>query len=117
MAKRTNKIKNYDVKKYTYRVEWSEEDGEFVGLCSEFPSLSWLDENQELALKSIERLVAEVIDDMLANGEVIPAPFSLRQFSGKLVVRMDPDTHRRLSLEAQEKGVSLNHLINSKLAS
>ena len=27
---------------YTYRVTWSPEDGEHVGLCVEFPSLSWL---------------------------------------------------------------------------
>ena len=26
--------------KYTYRVTWSEADGEFVGLCAEFPSLN-----------------------------------------------------------------------------
>jgi predicted RNase H-like HicB family nuclease len=25
--------------KYTYRVTWAEEDGEYVGLCAEFPSL------------------------------------------------------------------------------
>jgi len=29
---------------YTYRVTWSAEDNEYVGLCSEFPSLSWLSE-------------------------------------------------------------------------
>ena len=29
--------------KYTYRVIWSDEDSEFVGLCAELPSLSWLD--------------------------------------------------------------------------
>lgn len=27
---------------YTYRIGWSEEDQEYVGLCVEFPSLSWL---------------------------------------------------------------------------
>ena len=27
---------------YTYRVTWSSEDNESVGLCEEFPSLSWL---------------------------------------------------------------------------
>lgn len=27
---------------YTYRVTWSENDEEYVGLCAEFPSLSWL---------------------------------------------------------------------------
>ncbi|GFO77217.1 antitoxin [Bathymodiolus platifrons methanotrophic gill symbiont] len=36
-----------EFEKYTYRVTWSEEDGEFLGLCSEFPSLSWLAETSE----------------------------------------------------------------------
>ena len=35
--------------KYTYRVTWSEEDGEYVGLCAEFPSLSWLADTQTAA--------------------------------------------------------------------
>jgi len=35
---------------YTYRITWSDEDGEYIGLCSEFPSLSWLasDGNKEI---------------------------------------------------------------------
>jgi hypothetical protein len=28
--------------RYTYRVTWSDEDEEYIGLCAEFPSLSWL---------------------------------------------------------------------------
>ncbi len=32
---------------YTYRVTWSSEDKEYVGLCAEFPSLSWLARRQE----------------------------------------------------------------------
>ena len=27
-----------DSKQYTYRVTWSAEDNEYVGLCAEFPS-------------------------------------------------------------------------------
>ena len=38
---------------YTYRVTWSEEDGEFVGLCAEFPGLSWLADSMEGALKGL----------------------------------------------------------------
>lgn len=41
------------MEKYTYRVIWSEEDQEFVGLCTEFPSLSWLEEEQDAALHGI----------------------------------------------------------------
>lgn len=34
--------------KYTYQITWSEENNEFVGLCSEFPSLSWPAETSDL---------------------------------------------------------------------
>ncbi len=54
---------------YTYRVTWSEEDQEYLALCSEFPSLSWLAESQELALKGIRELVSDTIKDMEANEE------------------------------------------------
>ena len=46
--------------KYTYRVTWSEDDNEYVGLCAEFPSLSWLADTPEKALKGIRNLVMDV---------------------------------------------------------
>src|SRR5579863_3285973 len=54
---------------FTYRVTWSPEDGEHVGLCAEFPSLPWLDATPEGALVGIRRVVADVVRDMVANGE------------------------------------------------
>ena len=105
-----------EVDKYTYRVTWSEEDGEFVGLCAEFPSLSWLDENPEAALKGIRSVVAECISDMVNNGEDIPAPIATRQYSGKFMVRVPPEVHRHLAIEAAESGVSLNRIASAKLA-
>ena len=104
-----------DSKQYAYRVIWSEEDREFVGLCAEFPGLSWLAESQEEALRGIVSLVRDILDDMEQAGEKIPAPLSLQKFSGRFQVRTTPETHRRLALQAAEAGVSLNRLINSKL--
>jgi hypothetical protein len=54
---------------YTYHVTWSLEDGEHVGLCEQFPSLSWLDRSPEGALAGIRRLVAEVVRDTASHGE------------------------------------------------
>jgi hypothetical protein len=62
-----------DAKHYAYRVVWSEEDQEFIGLCAEFPSLSHLDEDQVSALKGIVALVADVISDMEDSGETPPS--------------------------------------------
>ncbi|MCU1314671.1 MAG: HicB family protein [Acidobacteriaceae bacterium] len=59
---------------YTYRTTWSAEDGEHVGLCAEFPSLSWLSETPEEALAGIQQMVAECVADMRENGEPIPVP-------------------------------------------
>lgn len=101
--------------KYTYRVTWSEEDQEYIGLCVEFPSLSWLAETQEEALKGIRDTVANVISDMIDNKEEVPEPIACKHYSGKLMVRVTPDLHRKLALIAAENGVSLNRLINSKL--
>jgi predicted HicB family RNase H-like nuclease len=104
-----------DNDRYTYRVTWSEADQEHVGLCVEFPSLSWLADSPEKALKGIRTLVRECIDDMKKHGEPIPEPLSSKQYSGKFMVRVPPETHRMLVIEAAESGVSLNRLVSSKL--
>ena len=100
---------------YTYRVTWSEDDQEYVGLCAEFPSLSHLDESREAALKGIVELVTWIVEDMIRDGETPPAPIADKSFSGKFQVRIPPDQHRRLALEAAEAGVSLNRYISAKL--
>lgn len=105
--------KNID--RYTYRVTWSEEDQDHVGLCVEFPGLSWLETTPEKALKGIINLVHECISNMISDGEEIPQPISLKKFSGKFMVRVPPEIHRHLSIQAAEAGVSLNRLISSKL--
>ena len=101
--------------KFTYRVTWSEADEEYVGLCAEFPSLSWLAASPEAALKGIRNVVAEVISDMMHNGESVPQPIATKRYSGKFMVRIPPDVHRQLAIEAAEAGVSLNRLASSKL--
>lgn len=102
--------------RYTYRITWSEEDQQYAGLCVEFPSLSWLDENPEAALTGIRGVVANVVRDMKSNGETPPEPLSSKRFSGKFMVRVPPELHRKLAIEAQEEGVSLNRLASNKLS-
>ena len=105
-----------NVDRYTYRVTWSEEDQEYVGLCAEFSSLSWLQNNPEKALAGIRKLVKDTVEDFLKNKEPVPEPISARKYSGKFMVRVPPETHRLLATQAAESGVSLNRLIASKLA-
>lgn len=101
---------------YTYRVTWSADDNEYVGLCAELPSLSWLAKTPEGALRGIRKVIADVIDDMKRNGEEIPEPIANRTYSGKFMVRVPPEEHRKLAIQAAEAGVSINRLASAKLS-
>ena len=101
---------------YTYRVTWVPEDEEYVGLCAEFPSLSWLTETPEEALRGIREVVAQVVADLEANGEPVPEPLAVRNYSGRFMVRIPPKVHRELVINAMEEGVSLNRLVSARLA-
>ncbi|MHB1100211.1 MAG: type II toxin-antitoxin system HicB family antitoxin [Burkholderiales bacterium] len=102
---------------YTYRVTWSPEDNEHVGLCVEFTSLSWLADTPEEALSGIRKLVADVIGDLRKSGEPVPEPLAEKRYSGEFRIRIPPELHRTLALQAAEQGVSLNRLASAKLAS
>ena len=104
------------VEAYTYRVQWSEEDQEHIGLCAELPMLSHLDRDAVKAFRGIRELVASVVADRSARNLQSPAPLSKRRFSGVFKVRLPPDVHRNLAREAAEQGVSLNRLVSAKLA-
>jgi len=95
---------------------WSEEDNEYIGLCAEFPSLSWLADTQEGALTGIRNTVKQVILDMQENDEVIPQPLTTRNYSGKFTVRIPPDVHRKLQIQAAEAKISFNRHVSAKLS-
>jgi len=101
---------------YTYRVTWSVDDNEHAGLCVEFPSLSWLSKTPEGALRGIRKVIADVVKDMKKNSEEIPEPIANRNYSGKFMVRVLPEAHKKLAIQAAEAGVSLNRLASAKLS-
>ena len=68
---------------YTYRVTWSAEDAEHLGLCAEFASLSWLAPTPEKALSGIRAVVADVVKDLRASGELVPDAIAERRYSGE----------------------------------
>ena len=105
-----------NINHYTYRVTWSAEDNEHVGLCAEFPSLSWLAATPEKALAGVRRVVKDVVTELQATGEVVPDPLANRKYSGRFIVRVPSLVHRALATEAAEQGVSINRLVSAKLA-
>ena len=72
--------------------------------------------SQEAALRGIRKVVTEVKTDMRSNGEEIPEPLVGKRYSGRFLIRMPPNLHRDLAIEAAESGVSLNRLASAKLS-
>ena len=64
--------------RYTYRVFWSEEDREYVGVCEEFEFLSHLDETPEKAFAGIRDLVADSVRWLREKNQPVPDPVPTR---------------------------------------
>lgn len=111
------KIKKSQVDKYTYFTYWSEEDKVFISECAEFPGLKAHGSSQDESLKEIKTAVLGAMEWLEEEGKPIPEPLSLHKFSGKLVVRMPRELHKRLAIQSTQSGVSLNQYILSKLSS
>jgi len=78
--------------------------------------LSWLAANPEGALAGLRELVAGVVADLQASGEALPEPIAAKRYSGRFMVRIPPELHGSLALEAAEAGISLNRLASAKLS-
>jgi predicted RNase H-like HicB family nuclease len=59
---------------YSYRIFWSEEDGEYVAVCEEIPGLSALASTEEEALREIKEVVAAWLDHLERENLPIPEP-------------------------------------------
>jgi predicted RNase H-like HicB family nuclease len=80
--------KNRLVDKYTYRVEWSEEDNAHIARCLEFPSLMAHGDTPNKALAEIEQVLEESIKWLAEEKEPVPEPFGLKKFRGISVYRV-----------------------------
>lgn len=103
------------IDKYTYRVEWSEEDDTHIATCLELPTLKAHGKTMELAIQAIKKVVSATLKWMKEDKEEIPEPFSTKQFKGNLTLRTSPEVHRRLAAHAAEQGVSINQYILSRV--
>lgn len=104
-----------NIEKYTYRIEWSEEDSAHIAKCLEFPSLAAHGSTPDEALRQIEFVVKETIAWLIEEGEDVPIPFGIKKFRGHLTLRVPIEKHRELAIRSAEEGVSVNQFILSRL--
>ncbi len=90
----------HKAQQYRYSVIWSEDDQSYIGLCAEFPSLSWLEDTAEMASQGIRNIVLACINDMQTQNEPIPQPQTITQHSDdKITVRLTPRYYQESNLK------------------
>lgn len=102
--------------KYSMNTIWSNEDNGYIATVKEFPGLSAFGETRAEAIKQAERALEGFLKVYQEDGCELPKPYTSKQFSGQLRLRMPKSLHASLSEEADREGVSLNTHINHLLS-
>jgi predicted HicB family RNase H-like nuclease len=102
--------------RYLKIVEWSDEDRCFVGRCPGlfFGGCHGSDETK--VHKELCGIVEEHVADLLLKKEQLPPSTSGKTYSGKFVVRVGAELHRKAVLKSMTRGVSLNKFVAEAIA-
>ena len=100
---------------YTIELIREPEGGWFVRV-RELPGCMSAGDTPDEAIEMIQDAMRLWIQTALEDGDPIPEPRSLDEYSGKFVVRVPRSLHRDLVIQAEREGVSLNQYINTILA-
>lgn len=100
------------VDQYTYLIEWAKEDNVFVAKCIELGIMAHGNTHEEAVTEAKKAALGGL---KLLSEDEIPEPFAYQNFSGRLVLRISPEKHKAVTIQAKALGVSINHLIASKL--
>ena len=103
------------VNKYSYHIEYNQEDKVYISRCAEFPSLKAHGSTQEQSLKEIKTAVSGALKWMKKEKHTYPEPLSLHKFSGEFRIRMSPEKHRKIAIESSLNKISMNQFIVNKL--
>jgi hypothetical protein len=85
-------------------------------MCLEFPSRYSRAPTAHAAIEEIEQMLAAEIAERVEGGFNPSPSLTDRHYSGNFVVRTSSALHARLTVEANEQGVSLNQWVVQKLA-
>ena len=102
--------------RYAKFVEWSAEDGCFIGRCPALFHGGVHGADEASVYKDLCTAVEEWIESLHRDGKKLPPTLDQKKYSGKFQVRLEPELHRRVAAKAQAEGESLNTYIQRKLA-
>jgi predicted HicB family RNase H-like nuclease len=104
-------------RRYLKVVEWSEEDGLYIGSAPPIIGQCCHGDTEAEVLEQLVEIVEEWVEIFLRDGKPLPAPSAGKKFSGKFLVRVSPEIHQKAALKAQARGESLNQFVADAIAS
>lgn len=112
------KVKDYMELPYNFIIQpVNDESGfYFYARVLELDGCQSTGETFEEAYENIKEAMEGWIEAKLENGFEIPLPVGYNDFSGKFIVRIPKSLHYKLSVEAEQEGVSLNQYALYKLS-
>ena len=94
--------------RYLKIVEWSEEDGCYVGTCPGLMLGGIHGDKETEVYRELCQAVDEWIDICRRDGQPLPAATAGKDYSGKFVVRVGAELHKTMASNALRRGESLN---------
>jgi len=104
-------------RRYLKVVEWSEEDGVYIGSAPPIIGQCCHGAAEAAVMRQLTVVVEEWVAIFLLDGKSLPAPSAGKTYSGKFVVRVSPEIHQSAALKAMARGKSLNQFVCEAIAS
>ena len=93
---------------YLKIVQWSEEDGCYVGTCPGLIRGGVHGENEAEVYRELCGVVEEAIELYTTDGKPLPPATVNKNYSGRFVLRVGKELHQALAVRALREGESLN---------
>jgi predicted RNase H-like HicB family nuclease len=106
-----------EARKYLKVVEWSKEDGCYIGSAPPIIGQCCHGGTEANVMAQLAVVVEEWVESLLTDGKPLPAATANKDFSGKFLVRISPDLHKKAALKALARGESLNQFVAEAIAS
>jgi predicted HicB family RNase H-like nuclease len=94
--------------RYLKIVEWSGEDGCYVGTCPGLLHGGCHGDEEIKVYKELCKIVEEAVSLYKEDGKPLPPETAGKEFSGKFLLRTGKELHKALAVRAMQAGQSLN---------
>jgi predicted HicB family RNase H-like nuclease len=102
--------------RYPRVIEWSEADGCYVGSAPPLVGQCCHGTSEAKVASQLAAIVEDLVEDVLDGKMPAPKGDAARSYSGKFVVRIPKELHKKLVLKAMARGESLNQFVAEALS-